>query len=76
MIESHGWEVPAFYHPEKRFPLLEYDYYGIYGHEQHERYAYKEMMERHCSFDKQDKELFEQVHCHYCYCIAHGRAAL
>ncbi|XP_071498557.1 sarcosine dehydrogenase, mitochondrial-like [Diadema antillarum] len=46
--EALGWERPGYFSPKG---LLEYDYYGYYGNELHENYAYKERLEDDYTFD-------------------------
>ena len=56
-IESHGYERPGFFlqkgHNESGHtaPVLDYDYYGAYGHTKHQEYAYRKQIEELCTFD-------------------------
>lgn len=55
-IESHGYERAGFFlqGDDDRggtAPLLDYDYYGAYGHTKHEEYGYRDRIEEICTFD-------------------------
>lgn len=50
-----GWEIPSYFLPGEKMPLLDYDYFGTYGHSPHTSYPYREQMKKNCSFEFQQK---------------------
>ncbi|CAL4127560.1 unnamed protein product [Meganyctiphanes norvegica] len=49
--ESSGWERPGFFLTDGRStPLLQYDWQGMYGHESHHTYSYKDILGQGLSF--------------------------
>ncbi|XP_053329646.1 sarcosine dehydrogenase, mitochondrial isoform X2 [Spea bombifrons] len=48
--ERHGWERPGWFNPAGRAPVLDYDYYGAYGHQPHQDYSYSQLLEKEYTF--------------------------
>lgn len=48
--ERHGWERPGWFNPQGPAPVQDYDYYGAYGHQQHQDYAYSQLLEKEYTF--------------------------
>ncbi|XP_060107035.1 sarcosine dehydrogenase, mitochondrial [Heteronotia binoei] len=49
--ERHGWERPGWFSPRGKAQVWDYDYYGAYGHNPHEDYAYKRLLSDEYTFD-------------------------
>ncbi|XP_077140438.1 sarcosine dehydrogenase, mitochondrial isoform X4 [Ranitomeya variabilis] len=49
--ERHGWERPGWFNPKGPAPVQDYDYYGSYGHQPHQDYAYSELLEKEYTFN-------------------------
>ncbi|KAK1333998.1 hypothetical protein QTO34_004996 [Cnephaeus nilssonii] len=49
--ERHGWERPGWFNPGGAAPVLAYDYYGAYGHQAHQDYAYNRLLGAEYTFD-------------------------
>uniref|UniRef100_A0A8U8CBH1 Sarcosine dehydrogenase, mitochondrial n=1 Tax=Geospiza parvula TaxID=87175 RepID=A0A8U8CBH1_GEOPR len=49
--ERHGWERPGWFSPGGAAPVLDYDYYGAYGHERHRDYTYNRLLGDEYTFD-------------------------
>ncbi|XP_064146685.1 sarcosine dehydrogenase, mitochondrial isoform X5 [Loxodonta africana] len=49
--ERHGWERPGWFSPCGAAPVLHYDYYGAYGHQVHQDYAYNRLLGDEYTFD-------------------------
>uniref|UniRef100_UPI00398F1D0D sarcosine dehydrogenase, mitochondrial isoform X3 n=1 Tax=Pristiophorus japonicus TaxID=55135 RepID=UPI00398F1D0D len=49
--ERHGWERPGWFHPKGPVPVLDYDYYGVYGNKRHEDYRYNQLLQEDYTFD-------------------------
>uniref|UniRef100_A0A8C5PTM3 Sarcosine dehydrogenase n=1 Tax=Leptobrachium leishanense TaxID=445787 RepID=A0A8C5PTM3_9ANUR len=49
--ERHGWERPGWFNPEGPAPVLDYDYYGVYGLQPHKDYRYSQLLEKEYTFD-------------------------
>ncbi|XP_054853393.1 sarcosine dehydrogenase, mitochondrial isoform X2 [Eublepharis macularius] len=49
--ERHGWERPGWFNPEGEAQVLDYDYYGAYGHKPHDDYAYNQLLSDEYTFD-------------------------
>ncbi|KAJ6619007.1 hypothetical protein lerEdw1_014921 [Lerista edwardsae] len=49
--ERHGWERPGWFNPQSEAPILDYDFYGAYGHRSHEDYAYSRLLSDEYTFD-------------------------
>uniref|UniRef100_A0A8D2NAY0 Sarcosine dehydrogenase, mitochondrial n=1 Tax=Zonotrichia albicollis TaxID=44394 RepID=A0A8D2NAY0_ZONAL len=49
--ERHGWERPGWFSPGGAAPVLDYDYYGAYGHERHRDYNYNRLLGDEYTFD-------------------------
>ncbi|XP_066222856.1 sarcosine dehydrogenase, mitochondrial [Saccopteryx leptura] len=49
--ERHGWERPGWFTPGGTAPVLHYDYYGAYGNQAHEDYAYNRLLADEYTFD-------------------------
>ncbi|KAL8174608.1 UNVERIFIED_CONTAM: hypothetical protein K2H54_049890, partial [Gekko kuhli] len=49
--ERHGWERPGWFNPRGKAQVLDYDYYGAYGHKPHEDYAYNQLLSDEYTFD-------------------------
>ena len=42
---TSGWERPEFFlNPESDLSLLDYDWYGYYGHQKHLHYPYRDVL--------------------------------
>lgn len=49
--ERHGWERPGWFSPQGTAPVLDYDYYGAYGHQAHGDHAYGRLLAQEYTFD-------------------------
>ncbi|XP_030063556.1 sarcosine dehydrogenase, mitochondrial isoform X1 [Microcaecilia unicolor] len=53
--ERHGWERPGWFNPQGPAPVstrvLDYDYYGAYGHGVHEGYTYNQLLGKEYTFN-------------------------
>uniref|UniRef100_A0ABM5F5X8 L-amino-acid oxidase n=1 Tax=Pogona vitticeps TaxID=103695 RepID=A0ABM5F5X8_9SAUR len=49
--ERHGWERPGWFSPTGEAPVLDYDYYGAYGHQPHKDHAYSQLLSEEYTFD-------------------------
>ncbi|KAM7092717.1 sarcosine dehydrogenase, mitochondrial isoform 4-T8 [Molossus nigricans] len=49
--ERHGWERPGWFNPGGTAPVLHYDYYGAYGNQAHQGYAYNRLLADEYTFD-------------------------
>nr|XP_056716394.1 sarcosine dehydrogenase, mitochondrial [Euleptes europaea] len=49
--ERHGWERPGWFSPQGKAQVLDYDYYGAYGHKPHQDYAYNQLLSDEYTFD-------------------------
>ncbi|XP_069465727.1 sarcosine dehydrogenase, mitochondrial isoform X2 [Ambystoma mexicanum] len=48
--ERNGWERPGWFNPKGPVPILDYDYYGAYGHKPHEDYLYNQLLVKDYTF--------------------------
>ncbi|XP_004714584.1 sarcosine dehydrogenase, mitochondrial [Echinops telfairi] len=48
--ERHGWERPGWFSPHGAAPVLDYDYYGAYGHQAHQDYTYNKLLSDEYTF--------------------------
>ncbi|XP_070811639.1 sarcosine dehydrogenase, mitochondrial isoform X1 [Pituophis catenifer annectens] len=49
--ERHGWERPGWFNPVGKAPVLDYNYYGAYGHPSCEEDAYRQLLSEEYTFD-------------------------
>uniref|UniRef100_A0A8C7DZ79 Sarcosine dehydrogenase, mitochondrial n=1 Tax=Naja naja TaxID=35670 RepID=A0A8C7DZ79_NAJNA len=49
--ERHGWERPGWFNPGGKVPVLDYNYYGAYGHPPCEEDAYRQLLSEEYTFD-------------------------
>ncbi|XP_077162881.1 sarcosine dehydrogenase, mitochondrial isoform X2 [Paroedura picta] len=49
--ERHGWERPGWFNPRGMAQVLDYDYYGAYDHQPHEKYTYGQLLSDEYTFD-------------------------
>ncbi|XP_012884921.1 PREDICTED: sarcosine dehydrogenase, mitochondrial [Dipodomys ordii] len=49
--ERQGWERPGWFNPGGAAPVLDYDYYGAYGHPAHKDHAYSRLLEDEYTFE-------------------------
>ncbi|XP_047380112.1 sarcosine dehydrogenase, mitochondrial isoform X3 [Sciurus carolinensis] len=49
--ERLGWERPGWFSPQGVAPVLDYDYYGAYGHQAHQDCAYTRLLGDEYTFD-------------------------
>uniref|UniRef100_A0ACB8F0T6 Uncharacterized protein n=1 Tax=Sphaerodactylus townsendi TaxID=933632 RepID=A0ACB8F0T6_9SAUR len=49
--ERHGWERPGWFNPRCKAQVLDYDYYGAYGHKPHQGYTYNQLLSDEYTFD-------------------------
>ncbi|KAJ8286596.1 hypothetical protein GJAV_G00040960 [Gymnothorax javanicus] len=48
--ERHGWERPGWFNPEGPAPVLDYDYYGVYGISKNANYKYNDLLGKEYTF--------------------------
>ncbi|XP_077005171.1 sarcosine dehydrogenase, mitochondrial isoform X1 [Tamandua tetradactyla] len=48
--ERHGWERPGWFNLHGPAPVLDYDYYGAYGREEHQDYTYRQLLAAEYTF--------------------------